>query len=298
MSAHSLVDLSVFVAVADCGSFTAAAERLEISKSQASKCVGRLERSLGVRLLQRTTRRLRLTEAGATLNAAGRSALGSIADAQAAISADQTQPRGALRISAPVSVGATQLPRVLKKLSQRYPELQFDLVLDDDATDLVATGIDVAIRIAERAPDSSAVFRRVAAQPRVVCASPAYLKAHGTPRAPDGLRSHRCVIHSRLVDARRWSFLLPGGKRQYVAVQGSIAVNSILALRAHALADLGIIQISKSLVIEDLRAGRLREILPDYPVPPLTVFAHYPARRLLPPKTRVFIDALADMFAG
>jgi DNA-binding transcriptional LysR family regulator len=298
MSAHSLVDLSVFVAVADCGSFTAAAERLEISKSQASKCVGRLERSLGVRLLQRTTRRLRLTEAGVTLHAAGRSALGSIADAQSTIAADQTQPRGTLRISAPVSVGATQLPRVLEQLAQRYPALQFDLVLDDDATDLVASGIDVAIRIAERAPESSAVFRRVATQPRVVCASPAYLKAHGTPRKPEDLRTHRCIIHSRLVDARRWTFVLPGGKREHVPVQGNIAVNSILALRAHALANLGIIQISRSLVTEDLRAGRLREVLPDFPVPPLTVFAHYPARRLLPPKTRVFIDALADMFSG
>jgi DNA-binding transcriptional LysR family regulator len=297
MSSHSLEDLSVFVAVADCGSFTAAAERMAISKSQASKCVGRLERSLGARLLQRTTRRLRLTEAGGTLHQAARTALSSIEEAQAAVSADQTQPRGTLRISAPVSFGAIQLPQVIKQLTRRYPALHFDLVLDDDPTDLVAEGIDVAIRIAERVPDSSAVFRRVGVQPRVTCASPAYLKAHGTPREPRDLPSHHCIIHSRLVDARRWAFAMPGSKREYVSVPGNIAVNSILALRSHALADLGVIQISKSIVVDDLRDGRLQELLRDYAVPPLTVFARYPARRLMPPKARVFIDALTEMLA-
>jgi DNA-binding transcriptional LysR family regulator len=293
-SSNSLADLSVFVAVADCGSFTAAAEKIGISKSQASKCVGRLERSLGVRLLQRTTRRLRLTEAGSTLHQAGRTALASIEETQAALSAQQHQPRGVLRLSASTSFGATQFPPILKSLAIRHPDLQFDLVLDGDAIDLVSTGIDVAIRIAERMPDSSAIFRRVGSQPRVTCASPAYLDARGVPQSPQDLLAHDCIIHSRVASARRWSFLVPGGKRVDQPVQGRVTVSSILALRTSALAGLGIVQISRSLVADDLRTGKLREVLPAYPVPPLSVFARYPARKLLPPKTRVFIDALAD----
>jgi DNA-binding transcriptional LysR family regulator len=294
MSSTSLADLPVFIAVAECGSFTSAAQRLGMSKSQASKCVGRLERSLGVRLLQRTTRRLRLTEAGETLHRAGRTALASIEEAQAAVSAQQHQLRGVLRVGASVSFGATQLPAVVRVLSRRYPDLRFDLVLDDDATDLVASGLDVAIRISEKLPDSSAVFRRVGPQPRVTCASPAYLDSRGAPREPADLQAHDCIIHSKLANAQRWPFLAPGGRRTEQPIQGRVTVNSILALREMALAGLGIVQVSRSLVIDDLRAGTLHEVLADYPVPSLSVFARYPARKLLPPKTRVFIDALAE----
>jgi DNA-binding transcriptional LysR family regulator len=157
------------VGVADCGNFTAAAERLGMSKSKASKCVGRLERRLGAWLLQRTTRRLRLTEAGDTLCRTSRTELASMEVAQASVSAQQQQPRSVLRISASFSIGAAQLPPVMREPSRQYRDLQFELMLHDEATALISSGVDVAIRIAEQMPDSSAVFRRVGPQRRVNC---------------------------------------------------------------------------------------------------------------------------------
>jgi DNA-binding transcriptional LysR family regulator len=204
-SPETLGDIAIFVAVVREGSFTRAADKLELSTSQVSKCVNRLERVLGARLLQRTTRRLRLTEAGSALFENSSSALAAIEDAKLAVSKLQGTPRGKLKITSSTAFGTMQLPRVAADLIRQYPELEIELVLEDRLVDLVREGIDVAIRITGDAPDSGLVYRRLAPNRQVICASPEYIARRGLPRAPADLSGHDCVAHSIAPVPRRAS---------------------------------------------------------------------------------------------
>jgi DNA-binding transcriptional LysR family regulator len=289
---ETLSDLSVFVAVVDAGSFTSASEKLDLSKSMVSKCVNRLEASLGARLLHRTTRRLRLTEAGTALYEASASALSAIEDAQLAVSNLQGTPRGVLKVSASLAFGTVILPEVIGQLTQTHPELAVNLLLDDRHVDLVREGVDIALRITGEPPDSSMVYRRLGPNRQVVCASPAYLARRGVPKTPQDLSAHECIAHMQRATPREWHFTTPTGGKTSVQINGRISVTNALAVRACALEGLGIVELNSYIVGAKISAGRLVRLLEGYQPKELSVYAVFPQRRFLAPKVRVFIDAL------
>ena len=294
---ETLADLAVFVAVVDAGSFTSASDKLELSKSMVSKCVNRLEASLGARLLHRTTRRLRLTEAGSALYENSSSALNAIEEAKLAVSKLQGTPRGKLKVSTSTAFGAMQLPRVIRDLSAEYPELEIELVLEDRQVDLLREGIDVAIRITGATPDSGLVYRKLAPNRQVICASPEYIGRRGLPRIPADLASHDCVAHSARATPRVWHLTGPDGEQISVQINGRPTINSALAVRQAALEGLGIIELNSYLVGEDIVAGRLVRLLPQYRPKELSFYAVYAERRFLAPKIRVFVDAMLARMA-
>lgn len=293
-SPETLADLAVFVAVARSGSFTAAADALEVSKSQVSKCVNRLEAALGARLLHRTTRRLRLTEAGNTLYETSHRALQSIEDAQLAVSNLQGAPRGMLKVSASIAFGSMQLPAVVSQLTEQHPDLAVELLLEDRHVDLLQEGVDVAVRITGDPPDSALVYRRLGPNRQVVCASPLYLERRGVPRTPQELAGHECIAHLQRVTPRTWHFTAPGGGNTSVDIRGRIAITSSLGVRQAALEGAGIVELNSYLVGPDIQAGRLVRLLAPYEPKQLSFYAVFPQRRYLAPKVRVFIDAMLE----
>ena len=290
--AETLSDISIFVSVVDTGSFTSAADKLELSKSQVSKCVNRLERTLGARLMDRTTRRLRLTEAGATLYESSKSALEQIDDAQIAVSRLQGTPRGKLIVSASIAFGSVQLPAVVKELTAQHADLAIELRLEDRHVDLVREGIDVAIRITEDTRDSTLIYRRLGRNRMIVCASPAYLARRGTPRTPQDLVRHECIVHTQRASPKIWHFTAADGRKTSVNINGRIAVSSSLAVREAALEAAGIIELNSYLVGPDILSGQLIRLLPGYEPRELSIYAVFPQRRYLAPKVQVFIDAM------
>jgi DNA-binding transcriptional LysR family regulator len=292
-----LSDVACFVSVVDCGSFTSAAGQLGLSRAAVSKQVSRLEGRLRARLLNRTTRRLSLTEVGQVFYASAKRGLQEIAEAEAAVSTLQAAPRGTLRLNVPMSFGILHLAPALPAFLARFPEIGVDVRLDDRKLDLVEEGFDVAIRIGEL-PDSSLVARRLCACPRVVCATPDYLHARGEPATPDELRRHNVITFSYSDAPSQWHFTARDGSPLAVSVSGSVRMNNSLALREVLLAGVGIALTPRFVVGPDLRAGRLKAVLTDYPVRPLSVHAVYPERRNLSPKVRAFVDFTAELLAG
>ena len=296
-SPETLADISLFAAVVREGSFTRAADKLELSTSQVSKCVNRLERVLGARLLHRTTRRLRLTEAGSALYENSSTALAAIEEAKLAVSKLQGAPRGKLKISSSTAFGTMQLPGIVSALNAEYPELEIELVLEDRHIDLVREAIDVAIRITGEAPDSGLVYRRLAPNRQVICASPAYIARRGLPRTPADLAAHDCIAHSARSTPRVWHLTGPDGGQVSVQINGRPTINSALAVRQAALEGLGIIELNSYLVGDDVVAGRLVRLLPQYQPKELNIYAVYAERRFLAPKIRVFVDAMLARIA-
>src|SRR5689334_4925241 len=199
----NLTDIAVFVRIVERGSFTLAADDLSLSRAVVSKYVSRLEKRLGARLLHRTTRRLSLTEAGAALFEASRGAIERIEEAEAAVAQLQSEPRGRLKVSAPMSFGILHLGVAIADFSRAYPEITLDIRLDDRFVNLVEDGFDVAVRIGALT-DLSLVARKVAITRALACASPAYLAEHGEPETPEDLASHNCLVYSYLADL--WRF--------------------------------------------------------------------------------------------
>ena len=294
---ETLGDIAIFAAVVREGSFTRAADKLDFSTSQVSKCVNRLERSLGARLLHRTTRRLRLTEAGSALYENSASAATAIEYAYLGVSQLQRKAPGHLHVIKSSGICALQLPRIVRDLSGRYPELEIELVLEDRHVDLVREGIDVAVRITGEAPDSGLVYRRLAPNRQVICASPDYIARRGLPRLPSELATHECIAHSARATPRVWHLTGPDGGQISVQINGRATINSALAVRQAALEGLGIIELNSYLVGEDIVAGRLVRLLPQYRPKELHFYAVYAERRFLAPKIRVFIDAMLARMA-
>ena len=292
----NLADIAVFVRVVERGSFTLAADDLELSRAVVSKYLTRLEDRLGARLLNRTTRRLSLTEAGAALFEASRGALERIEDAEQAIAHLQSAPRGRLRVSAPMSFGILHLGPAFADFAQAFPDVTLDVRLDDRFVNLVEEQVDVAVRIGALT-DSSLVARRLAPARSVVCASPAYLAEHGEPETPQDLASHDCLLYSYQSTANVWRFTDRDGNETPVAVTGSLRVNNGIVLAEAAVAGRGVLMTPTFYVGHLLRAGKLRAILPGYRLlPELAVHAVWPQRGYVPPKVRAFVDFLAQRF--
>jgi DNA-binding transcriptional LysR family regulator len=292
---QSLTDIAVFVKVVELSSFTAAAEALEMSQPVVSKAVTRLEEKLGARLLNRTTRKLSLTEAGSALYQRAAQALAQIEDAKLEIASFQTEPRGTLRVSAPTSFSILHMGPLLAEFSARNPGVTLDYQLDDRTVDLVQDGYDLAIRIGEL-EDSSLIARRIAPCRVVLCAAPSYLRKRGTPQTPDDLLEHDCLVYTNLRSPREWRFVDQQGEQHVVPISGRLQTNNGLIERDAAVAGAGISRIPTFYVGEQLRSGALVPILCDYLPQPIGLYAVYPQQRKVLPKVRAFIDFLADHF--
>jgi DNA-binding transcriptional LysR family regulator len=292
---ENLTDLAVFVRVVELGSFTAAANALEISKAAVSKYVYRLEQRLSARLLHRTTRRLTMTEAGEALFHRSVTALSELADAEQEVARLAGTPRGHLRVTAPVYFGERHIAPLLHKFRKRYPDITLDLDFDNRFIDLVKERFDLALRITALA-DSSLVARPLAPCPQVVCAAPAYLARQGRPETPGDLRDHDCLSYSLDRTPKEWRFRSARGRWIAVNVKGSIRCNNDIALKQAMLDGLGLRQIPRFIVESEIAQGKLVEVLHEYESPPLNIYAVYATRHNLSPKVRVFVDFLAEEF--
>jgi len=292
-----LEGMRLFTRVVETGSFSEAARKLDLEPSSVSRAIAALEDRLRVRLIQRTTRRLNLTEAGQLFYERAAAILQDVEAAHLALTDLEGRPRGTLRVSVPLAFGNMQgLPAVFEFL-ERYPEMRVDMTFTDHFVDLVQDGQDVAIRVGLM-DSSSLMARKLVDNRRVVCASPAYLKRHGTPRTPQDLARHNCLVRNPNTGrGGEWRFTGAGGEES-VTVSGTFHSNSAEALRQAALRGLGVICVSTWIVGEDLRSGAFRTVLDGFEARPsaadATIYAVYPHNRHLSPKVRAFIDHLAQ----
>ena len=286
-------DLDVFAHVVTAKSMSAAGRELKLSPAVISKRIRRLEERLGVRLLQRTTRQLSLTEAGQGFYERVVSILASIEDAEAWVASGTGQARGTLRVSAPTSFGRLHIAPHLKPFLDANPAVTVELVLSDAFVDIIAEGFDLAVRIADL-QDSSLVAKRLAPNHRILCAAPAYLEAHGMPATLDDLQRHTLIAHN----ADHWRLEGPEGSVS-VKVAGPLRTNSSEVVREALIAGLGIALRSTWDVGSELQSGQLARVLPAYSTGRrVSVHAVYPSRRHMEQKVRAFVDYLGELYGA
>ncbi len=287
-------ELRAFTEVVRTGAFVKAADVLDLSKTAVSRQVSDLEKRLGVRLLNRTTRRLSLTDEGQRFHEHARTVLAELEAAEADVMTRAREVTGLLRITAPLSFGILRLAPLWPEFRALHPGATLDVTLEDRVVDLVDQGYDLAIRIA-RLPDSTLVSRRLASTRMVLCAAPAYLRQHGTPRHPRELAAHATLAYTYWSSGDEWQFAGPQGPAS-VRVQPWMHTNNGDICRAAALAGSGVILQPSFLVAEDLRRKTLVELMPEFRAVELGVYAVYPTRRYLLPRVRAMVDFLADRF--
>ncbi|WP_186105073.1 LysR family transcriptional regulator [Burkholderia gladioli] len=290
-----LTSLAVFVAAVEKGSLAAAARRFGLSPAMAGKHVSAIEAQLNARLLQRTTRRLSLTDAGQTYYERSKQILDAFDDANREAGDSQGKARGVLRIAAPVTFGAMHLGEVTARYLEDHPDVNVEVTLGDRYVDLLDAGIDVAIRIG-RLDDPALVVRRIAPCRMVVCASPAYLERHGTPRTPRDLRQAPRLAFSEAVSAGDWTLFDSRNRAHVIDGPCRIAANNTQMLLSAALAGAGIAYGPSFVFGEHLRRGELVALLPAYRATELAIQAVYPSARRIPLKVRRFVDYLAEAF--
>jgi DNA-binding transcriptional LysR family regulator len=285
----------VFVAVVSRQGFARAAETLATSPANVTRYVAELEAHLGTRLLNRHSRKLSLTESGEALYERARAILADVDEAVAVSSAATLRPQGRLRINAPLSFGLLHLAPRWPRFAQRFPQVELDVSLIDRVVDVVEEGFDLAIRIS-RAGSTAHAARKLATSRNVVCASPDYLRAHGTPSTPAELAQHACIVYEYV--GSEWTLMDADGRSQSVRVRAAMQTNNGDTAAAAARAGLGIVWQPTFLIGADLRAGRLVPLLPGWRVPDIDILAVYPSRRHLGAKVRAMIDFLAEEFSG
>ncbi|HYC05657.1 MAG TPA: LysR family transcriptional regulator [Azospirillaceae bacterium] len=285
----------VFTRVVEANSFARAADMLGMPRATVTTTVQNLEASLGVRLLNRTTRRLSLTFDGAAFYERAVRILADVEEAESAFG-NRSSPKGRLHVDMPSTVGRLIIIPLLHEFRARYPDIDLKLGLGDRPVDLVQEGIDCVLRIGEL-QDSSLIARRVGLLPHVTCASPAYLARKGVPTRPEEVADHDCVQYfsSRTGRIFHKEFLVDGEVRE-VQTSCSLSVNDGDGYVAAALEGFGLIQPLRFMVVPHLRDGRLVEVLPEYAPPPRPMHVVYPHSRHLSPKVRVFVDWVAELF--
>lgn len=293
----SLYEMVILARTVAAGSLSAAARELGVSTAVVSRKLAALEARLGVRLLNRTTRRIGLTDEGARYHEACLRILSEVDEADAAASAQRIEPQGVLKVALPASFGQKHVAPLVPRFAELHPKVKLALSLSDRTVNVIDEGFDLAVRIAEL-EDSSLAARKLAPNRRVVCASPAYLKKHGAPRTPDDLMRHNCLVPTWEHDfSMTWDYREPSGRRGTVRVRGHYACDNWEVLRDWALAGLGIALKSTWDVRDHLEDGSLVPVLSGYTFgTDVAIYAVYPHRRHLPAKTRAFIDFLADSF--
>lgn len=286
--------MNVFVKVVETGSFAGAARRLNVSPGVVTTRIKDLEEHLGIRLLNRTTRNVSLTEVGRTFYEGCLRLLGEVEELERLASDLHRRPRGVLRVNATPSFGVLHLAPMIARFTALYPEVSVELILSDRMADLVDEGFDVAVRV-EPLPESSLVARRLSPVHFVVCGAPSYLEQHPAPRTPEELADHNCLTLSQFAHAD-WDFTGPRGEAHTVRVAGNLRANNAAALREAAVAGQGLVRQPTYLVGGDIKAGLLVPVLTDYMGTEATILALYPHRHHLSAKVRAFVDFLVERF--
>lgn len=286
---HDLNAALLFVHVVDAGSFRGAARALGVPKSSVSRKVSALEEKLGARLLQRTTRRLGLTDIGRTYYQHASTAVAALAEAESAVAEQERAPRGLLRVSTSVNVGLNFLPPIVNEYLDRYPDVEVSLDLSDRMVDLVQERFDLAIR-AGPLPDSTLVAHRLGSAPMRVYGSPAYLARRGRPTKPDDLGTHECLAFGAAT-SMSWTFGVGRGVRE-IKVKGRLATNNLAILQEAAIAGLGLARLPETLAHAAVEAGALESVLDHFEPPHALLHAVYPSARFVPPKVRAFVEVL------
>jgi DNA-binding transcriptional LysR family regulator len=285
--------LAIFAKVAQLRSFAATAGELNLSKATVSKAVGRLESRLKVRLFNRTSRRLSLTDAGLQLSARAMAILSEGEAAEDAIFGQAAAPRGLIRLAAPVSFGVLHIAPLLPEFFQRYPEIVIDLQMNDTVTDLVGEGFDAAVRIAAL-PDSSLIATTLRPMQRFLLGAPSYFKEYGRPRHPLELAEHQCVAHARGVAADNWHFTDGAGQSATIRPTGRLRANNGDAILPTLRAGLALGILPEFFVREDLASGALEHLLPEWKLPAAAVHWVTPAKGLRPKRVEILGEFLAE----
>ncbi|GAB4061381.1 LysR family transcriptional regulator [Uliginosibacterium sediminicola] len=291
----TLMSMRVFHTVVEMQSFTAAASQLAMSTAMTSKHVQHLEEHLGARLLNRTTRKLSLTDSGQAYFERCSQILSDIKESEAEVLSLTATPQGLLRVTMPVSFAVRHVEPMLSHYMRTWPDVQLDLFLSDRLTDLIESNIDVALRIGH-AVDANLIARQLASNRMIVCAAPDYLRQHGVPQTPAALVDHNCLLYSYAAAANEWRMQGRDGEH-LVKVSGNVKINNGDLLNQLAIAGQGIICQPEFLVRAELDAGLLVEILQDYALPRIGIYAVYASRKHLSAKIRSFVDCMADYLA-
>ena len=286
---------AVFAQVVEAGSFTGAAEKLRLSKSMVSRQVASLEEGLGVRLLNRTTRRLSVTEAGAVVYERAQRIVAEVADAEACVTHVQGAVQGRLRINAPMSFGIRQLSPVMAEFLERYPDLTVDLILNDRRVDLIEEGFDVSLRVSEL-EDSSLIARQLAPVRRLLVGSPAYFERHGRPETPEDLKAHRFMFYSIQPKPEVIRLRAPSGGRVEVERAGQLYCNNADAMVPMLMAGGAMGFFPDFIVWDALQKGELEAVMTEWEDDPLRLHAIYPHTHLLASKVRAFVDFAVEKF--
>ena len=292
-----LAAIRAFTQVVESGSFAKAAERLGLSTTATSRQVAELEAHLQTRLLNRTTRKVSLTEGGRAFHERAVQLLADLEEAEQEASRAAIVPRGVIKLTTAVNFGVRHVAPAIAGFLARYPDVRFDVSLSDRVVDLVEEGLDLAIRIGTAGPHN--VVARKLGETRVVpCASPDYLAKHGTPQVPEDLARHNCFTYEYVTPRNVWTFRDADGRERPVRVSGSLHSNNGDLLAEAAARGAGIVFEPAFIVGPDVRAGRLVPLLQDFTPPPLPIYAVYSSRKHLSAKVRLFIDFLVGHFAG
>lgn len=293
----SASEMAVFVEVVNVQNFSAAARHLKLTPSAVSKLIGRLEERLGVRLLNRTTRHVSLTDEGRTYYQSCLPILAAIDDAEQAVKSTHEEPRGLLKVNVSTALGLSHLEPLIPAFLNKYPELRIQLTLSESVVNMVEEEVDVAVRTGNL-PDSSLIARKLGNTRRIVAASPIYIERHGIPRRPDDLNDHNCLQFNMATTFNKWEFH-EKGRTKLVEINGNYETNNATALHRAARAGVGLIRTANFIIAEDLRVGTLKAVLAEFESgKDIGIYAVYPHNRHLSPKVRVFVDLLVETFAS
>lgn len=290
-------ELEFFVLLNRLGSLSAAARALDITPPAATMRLASMEKRIGARLLNRSTRRISLTHEGEIYLQHASRLIDELRELDEIVSGSGHAPRGLLRVNAPLGFGRTVIAPLVSTFTARYPDVEVQLEVTDRPVDLIETGLDLAVRFGEL-PDNRINARRIMSNRRFLCASPAYLEKHGTPKKLEDLTKHRCIVHRQNDDAYGvWRFLIDG-RTEIVKVHGALSSNDGDIVQGWALDGQGIVIRSEWDVIKHLESGRLRRLLPEFTLPSADLYAYYPSKKNLPARVRTFINFLVEQLAN
>ena len=296
LKAATFSELEFFVLLNRLGSLSAAARALDITPPAASMRLASMEKRIGARLLNRSTRKISLTPEGELYLQHASRLIEELRELDEIVSGNRRTPRGLLRVNVPLGFGRTVIAPQVSTFTAQFPEVEVLLEVTDRPIDLIAKGFDLAIRFGEL-PDNRLNARRIMSNRRFICASPAYLEKHGTPKTLADLTRHRCIVHRQNDDAYGvWRFLIDG-RTEIVKVHGVLSSNDGDIVQGWALDGQGIVIRSEWDVAKYLESGRLRRILPEFPLPSADLYAYYPSKQNLPARVRAFINFLAEQLS-
>lgn len=283
--------MKAFVQVVEAGGFAAAARQMGLSRSAVNKLVMHLENHLQTQLLHRTTRKVTPTDTGRAFYPRCLNILSDLNEAELALTQLHEEPKGTLRINAPMTFGTLHLAPIVAEFMTQYPELHVELFLNDRFIDPIAEGFDVTVRIAPPPTETSLIVQHLAPSPIVLCASPAYLVTNGTPTHPQDLKQHACLHYGHIAQDNSWT-LVGAETTHQINIHGPLCCNNGEALRAAALAGLGLVMLPTFIVGKDLQQGTLKPVLVDYAPPKIDIYALYPLNRHLSTKVKVWTEFL------